>query len=185
MRKYPDKKTIVLAAAAFALVLNLGIGSAMAYFTTYASASGAVEIELGLTVTTPEETVSDWVKHIRITNTGDYDCFVRVKLFAGAEYQELLTYSDASGKWSPGADGYYYYSDIVPAGGSTKELLAGIREIKDSMESTENPKDFNVIVVQECTMAVYDENGKPTADWSKIADSSTNSYGEQIGRAHV
>ena len=77
MRKYPDKKTIVLAAAAFALVLNLGIGSAMAYFTTYASASGAVEIELGLTVTTPEETVSDWVKHIRITNTGDYDCLDR------------------------------------------------------------------------------------------------------------
>ncbi len=49
------------------------------------------------------------------------------------------------------------------------------------MESTENPKDFNVIVVQECTMVVYDKNGKPTADWSKIADSSTNSYGEHEG----
>lgn len=176
MKKYPDKKIIVLAAAALVLVINLGIGNAMAYFTTYAAAKGEAEISLGLTTTTPEETVSDWTKHIRIKNTGDFDCYVRIKVFAGAEYQNHLTYSDMSGKWSPGADGYYYYSEIVPAGGSTEELLAGIKGIKESMESTGSQRDFNVIVVQECTMVVYDKEGRPTADWSKISDSVTNSY---------
>lgn len=176
MKRYSDKKTVVLAAAAFVLIMNLGIGKAMAYFTTYASAKGDARISLGFTVTTPEETVSDWTKHIRIKNTGDFDCYVRVKLFAGAEYQEQLTYTDTSGKWSPGADGYYYYSDIVPAGGSTEELLAGIKNIKDSMESTDSQRDFNVIVVQECTMVVYDKEGRPSADWSKISDSVTDSY---------
>ncbi len=182
MRKYSDKKIFVLAAAAFVLIMNLGIGSAMAYFTTYATAKGGAKIRLGFTVTTPEEKVVDWMKHISITNTGDYDCYVRVKLFAGAVYQEQLTYTDKSGKWSPGADGYYYYSDIVPAGGSTEELLAGVENIKNAMESTDSQRDFNVIVVQECTRVIYDEQGRPGADWNKISDSNTSTYtGEEGG----
>ena len=84
MKKYPDKKTIALAAAAFALILSLGIGSAMAYFTTYATANGGVQINLGFTTTKPDEEVSDWTKHIQITNTGDHECYIRVKALAGA-----------------------------------------------------------------------------------------------------
>ena len=36
--------------------------------------------------------------------------------------------------------------------------------------------DFNVIVVQECTAVLYDENGNPYADWNRIADSSEDVY---------
>ncbi len=176
MKKYPDKKTIALAAAAFALIVSLGIGSAMAYFTTYATANGGVQINLGFTTTKPDEKVIDMTKHIQITNTGDHECYIRVKALAGAEYQEKLTYSDQSGKWSPGADGYYYYSDIVKPGKSTEELLVGVKNIKDSMESTNTQKDFNVVIIQECTMVSYGEDGKPTADWTKIADTATNTY---------
>lgn len=36
--------------------------------------------------------------------------------------------------------------------------------------------DFNIIVVQECTAVLYDENGKAYADWNMIADSSEDIY---------
>ncbi|MCQ5187630.1 hypothetical protein NE581_10835, partial [Streptococcus parasanguinis] len=83
-------------------------------------------------VTIPEEKVSDWTKHIVIKNTGDYECYVRVKVFAGEKYQDGLQYQ-GSQKWSPGENGYYYYSDIVPAGGETEELQVKI-DSKDSEE---------------------------------------------------
>ena len=121
MKKKFNKKSLCLAAAALALTAGLSVNSAMAYFTTYATAAGGVTISLGSTTTIPEETVSDWTKHIVIKNTGDFECYVRVKVFAGDKYQDGLKYQ-GSEKWSPGEEDYYYYSDIVPAGGETEEL---------------------------------------------------------------
>jgi len=42
-------------------------------------------------------------------------------------------------------------------------------------------EDFNVIVVQECTAALYDENGKAYADWSRIADTGSGEYNGEGG----
>ena len=114
----------------------------------------------------------DWTKHVTIQNTGDVDCFVRVRAFAGEKYQDGLTYADDNGKWSPGEDGYYYYSDVVPAGGEAEELRIGVNNM-DSEES------FNVIVVQESTPALYDEQGNPYADWNRVMDSSETVYTEE------
>lgn len=169
-----NKKTICLAAAALLLTTGLSVGTAMAYFTTYAEASGGVTLKLGSTTTIPDEEVSNWTKHVVIENTGYYDCYVRIKAFAGDKYKDGLVYSDGSGKWSPGANGYWYYSDIVPAGGSTGEIQIKI----DNMETE---TDFNVIVVQECAKVQYNENGEPypsndEANWTVIADSSQDSY---------
>ena len=158
MKKKFNKKSLCLAAAALALTAGLSVNSAMAYFTTYTTAAGDVTISLGSTVTIPEETVSDWTKHIVIKNTGDYECYVRVKVFAGEKYQDGLQYQ-GSQKWSPGENDYYYYSDIVPAGGETEELQVKI----DSKDSEE---EFNFIVAQECTPVLYDNEGKPYADWN-------------------
>ena len=141
MKKKFNKKSLCLAAAALALTAGISVNSAMAYFTTYTTAAGDVTISLGSTVTIPEEKVSDWTKHIVIKNTGDYECYVRVKVFAGEKYQDGLVYQ-GSQKWSPGEEDYYYYSDIVPAGGETEELQVKI----DSKDSEE---EFNIIVAQE------------------------------------
>ena len=158
------KKNLCLAAAALTLTASLGVGSAMAYFTTYTTASGGASLSLGNTVTVPEEQVSDWTKHVTVRNTGETDCYVRVRVFAGDRYQDSLQYSDENGKWTPGEDGYYYYSDIVPVGGSAEELRVHI----DNMDSEES---FNVIVVQEGTPVLYDENDEPYADWDRVLDS--------------
>ena len=158
------KKNLCLAAAALTLTASLGVGSAMAYFTTYTTASGGASLSLGNTVTVPEEQVSDWTKHVTVRNTGETDCYVRVRVFGGDRYQDSLQYSDENGKWTPGEDGYYYYSDIVPVGGSAEELRVHI----DNMDSEES---FNVIVVQEGTPVLYDENDEPYADWDRVLDS--------------
>lgn len=98
MKKKFNKKSLCLAAAALALTAGISVNSAMAYFTTYTTAAGDVTISLGSTVTIPEEKVSDWTKHIVIKNTGDYECYVRVKVFAGEKYQDGLVYQ-GSQKW--------------------------------------------------------------------------------------
>ena len=38
------------------------------------------------------------------------------------------------------------------------------------MNHLNREEDFNVIVVQECTAVLYDENGQPYYDWSILAD---------------
>lgn len=174
MRTGWNKKTIGLAAAACILVAGATAGSAMAYFTTYAEAEGSQTLSLGMTTTIPDEEVSNWTKHIRVQNTGDYSCYVRVKVFAGSQLEGRLSFSDESGKWTPGADEYYYYSDIVAPGASSDEM-------KIKIDSTGLDQDFNIIVVQECTPVLYDENGNPYADWNAVADSTESSYTEADG----
>lgn len=166
-------KNFCLAAAALTLTAGISVGSAMAYFTTYATASGGAVISLGSTTIVPEEEVVGMEKRISVKNTGDYECFVRVKVFAGDKYQPGLVFiPDQAGTWSQGEDGYYYCSQVIPAGGVSETFRVKI----DTMDSED---DFNVIVIQECTAVLYDENGNPYADWSRIADSQQSEYHEE------
>lgn len=107
-----------MAAAALALTGTLAVGSAMAYFTTYTTAGGGVTMNMGFTETIPNETVDKDGKHVTITNTGDYDCFVRVTAFAPMK----LTYTTPNGGWKAKDDGYWYYEGVLPAGETTPEL---------------------------------------------------------------
>lgn len=165
-----NKKAAGMAAAALILAAAVSSKSAMAYFTTYAQAGGGAAITLGASQTIPDETVSNWTKHVTVKNTGEGDCYVRVRAIAGAQYQEALTYSDEAGLWTAGDDGYYYYSNVLAAGESSAELWIGI----DNLGKEE---DFNVIVVQEATPALYDAAGNPYADWSLVLDSDEGGAG--------
>lgn len=143
MRKI-NKKSLCLAAAALTLTAGISAGTAMAYFTTYTEASGGVTLNMGFSETIPKEDFSNWTKHVSVENTGDYDCYIRVKALAGSKYQDGLQYSDSDGKWTPGEDGYYYYSDPIAPGESTSVLDIRI-------DSKESDASFNVVVVQEST----------------------------------
>jgi hypothetical protein len=117
-----------------------------------------------------EETVVNWVKYITITNEGDgQSVYVRATAFAGSQY--LLTYSDGSGSWTPGSDGYYYYQDILAPGESSEQLLVRIDNIP------EDAVDFNVVVVYESTPVLYDADGNPYADWDQKVVLSTEEGG--------
>lgn len=160
MRKL-HKKNLIMASAALALTGTLTVGSAMAYFTTYSTASGGVKMNMGFTQTVPNEEVDEDGKHVTISNTGDYDCFVRVKAFAPVD----LSYQAPNGGWSSGEDDYWYYDKVLSAGETTPEEL----NISYSFPSGEDkPEDFNVIVVEECTPVLYDQDGNPYADWNQV-----------------
>ncbi len=174
MKKHLNKKSLCLAGAALLLACSVTVGRSLAYFTTYASASGGASISLGFSQTVPSEEVVDWTKRISVENTGSVDCYVRVKIFAGEKYAAGLQISGEG--WELGEGDYYYYRNVVPAGGSTPSApdSPGLLQVKiDNMESTE---DFNVIVVQESTPVLYDESGSPYGDWNVILDSVQDSY---------
>ena len=170
MRKFLKKKTVWLTAVAVALAGSMTIHSAIAYFTTYATASGSHPISIGSKTEIVEE-FDNWTKHIQIQNTGENECFVRVKVFCGSQF--TVQFSGEAGAWEErDDDGYWYYNDVLPAGGMTKELLAEITIPEDLKDS------FNVVVIQECTQVLYKDDGTPYADWSKIIDTTTDIGGE-------
>ena len=43
----------------------------------------------------------------------------------------------------------------------------------------DSEESFNVIVVQECTPVLYDEEGNPYADWNRVMDSDQTVYAEE------
>ena len=161
------KRPTYLAALALVLVLSASIGSAWAYFTTHVTARGSHVLKLGDT-TMREEPVVNWTKRISVTNQGDADSvpvYVRVKAFAGNEYP--LQYSGDDEKWTPGADGYYYYSDILNGGETTSTLNILIRNVPEELKEA---AEFDVAVVYERTSVLYDADGNPYADWSVTLD---------------
>lgn len=160
MRKL-HKKPLIMATAALALTGTLAVGSAMAYFTTYTTAGGGVTMNMGFTETIPNETVDKDGKHVTIKNTGDYDCFVRVKAFAPME----LTYTADPDKWEAKNDGYWHYKEVLPAKKSTSTELNISYKFP---EGKDKPEEFNIMVIQECTPVLYDENGNPYADWNHV-----------------
>lgn len=163
-------KTFWLAVVASGLCLSVSVPSAMAYFTTYVQAEGGYEITLG-SETEIHEDVKDMTKEISLTNTGETDCYVRVKVFSGSQID--ITYTSAldgngNAYWTKNDDGYWYYSEILKVNSSSEILKAKIEMDEDFKES------FNVIVVQECTPVQYHEDGTPYADWNAKVDTKTD-----------
>lgn len=180
------KRTICTAAVALALVAAASVGSAKAYFTTFATAKGGHQITVG-TKSQITEQFSDWTKHIELSNTGTAECYVRVKVFAGSAYG--LEYSGSPG-WRDGGDGYWYYDEILPPGGATGRLdvkitLPTVTVPEGDPGATPPPytEDFNVVVIQECTAVLYAEDGTPYADWDSKLATEEDSYGWEGGEA--
>lgn len=165
--KLRKKKALLLAGLALAMALGVSVKGSLAYFTTYATASGGQPVALGWK-TQMHESYENGSKTIVVENIGELECYVRVRVFAGDMVD--LQYS-GSGKWEDGGDGYWYYKDIVAAGAETESLVASITYTSDQKA------DYDVVVVQECAPVLYDEDGKalPCTDqtvWSQTIERS-------------
>lgn len=153
---------------AFALAAGTRVPDALAYFTSYASAEGRVQVGLTFSETETGDDVSDWTKHISVTNTGTVPCYVRVKVLVSEKYGKYVSYSSQSeGSWTLEEDGYWHYSSVLNPGETASELLA-LLDRTALGQDTENgeEQEFNVIVVQEHTAVLYDSQGNPYADWN-------------------
>lgn len=175
MKMKKIRKHICLVFAALLLMSAVNIKGVLAYFTAYADTSGGVELDLGFTKTTitEEKGSGDEHKKITLTNNGNYECYVRLKTITGSAYINGITDSEPKvdgeelKNWSEKqSDGYYYYREKLAPGASTTQLYLGF----DFTNLTQ--KDFNVIVIQECTPVLYDADGNQTYDWTASADVS-------------
>ena len=156
------KKSVIFAAIAIVLVLAANLPLAWGYFSTYTEARGGVIIQpRKIETEIKEPLVSDWKKHVEITNSEDGSpVYIRAKAFSGSEYN--LSY-ESDGSWELKDDGYYHYKDILNPGESTHELLVKI----ENHPVDEKGQEFNVVVVYESTPVRYDGNGDPYADWNQ------------------
>ena len=102
-----SKLKICLSAAALVLAMSVMVGTAMAYFTTYATAEGGVTVDLGFVHTEIDEEVINGKKQIVLQNTSEFDCYVRLKALVGDAHKVGVVYSEpeGAGLWTPGADG--------------------------------------------------------------------------------
>ncbi len=181
-RKMLFKKGLCLGAAALCLTAGLNVGKAMAYFTTYARSEGTAAVAFDFPHVDVEETVTNLTKHIVVVNTGEYDCFVRVKVLAGEKYQDQLAFTGGDVWGERQEDGYFYYHKILRAQGTEPEsdtkttVLDAAIAIKDPTGSAitggvaseaekDGLKEFNIIVVAECTPVFYDSDGNPQYSW--------------------
>ena len=156
------KRKILLVIAAV-LVLSLSVGFASAYFSDHETASGTATIKLG----GQTEIIEDWdqkIKHVSIKNIGETDVVVRVAFYGPADME-----IDYGGKWVP-LNNYYYYDGVLQPGQSTdfKDLMALIDKIPKNVGD-----NFDIVVMQECKQAPYDENGQllPMSKWFETAES--------------
>ncbi len=149
----------LLTVLALVMIVSQSAASSMAYFTTYVTAKGGRTISYESVKPGVEEEYENYVKSIQARNDGNMDCYARVKVLAGAEFG--ISYESDSGKWSQGDDGYWYYSDILPAGALSDVLKASI-QVPEELEQS-----FDVVVAVEATPVRYQEDGTPYADWSR------------------
>ncbi len=160
------RKIIALSAAALGMTAALHVGDAMAYFTTYVSSAGGGTVSLGTSTLIHEDPVVNMTKQIMVENTSENPCFVRVGVFSGS----IIRFSQAEGEsnWSEGDDGYWYYGPILEGKSPDEETgpMTEVLNVEIDVPEGYDRDDFNVVVVQECTPVVYDDEGRPSADWN-------------------
>ncbi|SDB34702.1 hypothetical protein SAMN02910298_01693 [Pseudobutyrivibrio sp. YE44] len=151
--------------AAFALAASIvAVKPTIAYFTDTALAEGAFLVNISDGTPEIEEKVTDMTKLVTIKNTGSYDIFVRCKAIY-PETRCTVTFQTTEG-WSDGGDGYYYYAGAI-APGETTPAETPLTLLVSPIPGTSG--DFNVIIVQEATKAIYktvDGVDVPDPDWS-------------------
>ena len=174
-----NKKNICLAVAALVAVVSLSVGSALAYFSTYVVSAGSQEITLDFSKTEIQEEIGAGVKKITVQNVGDVECFVRVRVIAGYEHADRWSVNLAgSANWQPGNDGYYYYFGENGEKALASEEMTSQLLININTEDLE--EEFNVIVIQENTPALYDENGAAYSDWDRSEMVVTDQFGTPV-----
>ena len=159
-------RPVLIAILAFALVAGSGIGTAWAYFTSFATAKGSYTLRLGDREDIEEDVVEGKKEGVISVSEDSQPVFIRARGFCGDEYS--LAYDKESENWTEGKDGFWYYGSPVEANGKTDKLIIHILDKDgkkiDASKVADGTK-FNVIVVYESTPAIYSEDGKATADW--------------------
>jgi hypothetical protein len=161
MKKYINKKLIIIASVM--LLLLATVGTTLAYIFTETkpventfnpSKVSCAVVEKGYEPVSGEiQNISDIKSNVQIKNTGDTDAYIRVavvvnwmdeagtnvwatKPVEGADGDYTITYNLGNG-WVKGSDDYWYYTKSVPPtdGSNLTDIL-----IKNATQNKEGPK---------------------------------------------
>lgn len=167
-RKWEALRTGLLTAAAVMLVMSALMGTAWAYFSTYATARGGITLHMGHEEKV-EEDFNSWQKVINITSTKDSrPVYIRARGFC-PDYE--ITYE--CDNWEqPKGDDWVYYQEVLPPGETADPLKVQIKDVPSGENSgIQDADSFNVIIVYETTEVQYDESGNvippENADWNR------------------
>ena len=158
------RRTYFLSLLALLLIACAMVQPALAYFTANTQADGKIPLNFGYK-TEIEEDVEDFVKTVRIKNTGEADkadpIWVRARAFAGTTYPLVPTVEEP---WYAGTDGWYYYrTPLMPQATTQGTLSFAITGIPDKEAEDHDFTQFNVAVVYESITAYINFNaaGEP------------------------
>lgn len=156
MRRLDHKFLLSLTVMMMALALVfVSVQKAGAYFSDYEKLEGQASLKLSHSAKITEE-IEDDNKIITISNVGETDILVRVKIFAGEEYVSV----EAGEGWLE-KDGWYYYDQVLSPEAETRSQ---IRALVDKEKAPDY--DFDIIVILESERAVYEDGKLMAADES-------------------
>ena len=156
--KTVTKKSFLLVIA-MALVLSISVGLTLAYFSDNSEAKGGAALTLGGSIKIVEPVVTDTGKQIQIVNTGETDVLVRVRVIGPSGTE---TKPQVAADWVyDGKTDYWYYTKVLPVGGTASDLNATFSGSKIAVAQ------FDVLVVSDCVQVAYDTDNKivKPADW--------------------
>ena len=127
---------------ALALILVLAVGGAVAYIFTQTDPVINTFTPTEAKITVDEETSNNQKTSITVVNNSTgVPVYIRVALVAnmidgagnvtGAADVPTFTLGE---NWFEGSDGYYYYTEPVPVGGSTGNLLQSSMTLDENMQ---------------------------------------------------
>ncbi|MBQ8965429.1 hypothetical protein [Ruminococcus sp.] len=187
------KKYIILAASSFVLVL---VFYTLAFFmsTDHVTNSFTGENEetqdkrVMISVTEnfdppPEKNDEPFQKSVCISNTGEEDCYIRVRLeFSSSQIRDISWFSNDDDKDNDSAyinaadypesvlpegwvyreaDGFYYYTKAVPAGQATASLIKWVKTVFPD-DDTVNADEYDIFVYSEAVSANGESGGRMT-----------------------
>lgn len=162
----------VFLASILLLALALAAGGTMAWL---AAGSGGVRNDFGtgeVTIKVEEGFDGSTKSNVRVTNTGTVDVYIRAAVVATWEDQAGnplaipvkpgdVKYTNFPGDgWTPGKDGFYYYTQPVPAGSATGNLID-----KATVPGATEDQVLNLQILAEAIQAGgEDGNGNPVVE---------------------
>lgn len=118
----------------------------------------------------PTQSVTTFKKEPVIANTGENDCYVRVRVSMSPEEALLIVgdeqvFGGSKANWGY-YDGYYYYKTALKPGEKTTPLFNTVTIKNEYIDTIEG---FEVTVYQEAVQAkMTARDGSVTTDYSKI-----------------
>lgn len=156
MKKYINKKSIIIASVM--LLLLATVGTTLAYIFTETepventfnpSKVSCAVVENGYEPVSGEiQNISDIKSNVQIKNTGDTDAYIRVAVVVNwasadgscvwaqkpADNDYEITYN-LNGDWFDGGDGFYYYSKTISPEELTTILINEAKQLKSAPQT--------------------------------------------------